>query len=84
MMNFQLALFGKTSWERFHQVTGWILEPCLSCSQQPIFQYLLLEDGQMPIWWEGDALTSLGGYWMPSTMKPGGANADLILQENAG
>ncbi len=27
MVYFQQSLFGKTSWERFHQMTGWILEP---------------------------------------------------------
>lgn len=26
-MYIQLSLFGKTSWERFLQTTGWILEP---------------------------------------------------------
>lgn len=27
MVYFQQSLFGKMSWERFHQITGWILEP---------------------------------------------------------
>ena len=43
---FQLSLFGKTSWERFLQMTGWILEPSYPRSQTPKFQCLLLEDGQ--------------------------------------
>ena len=63
---FQLSLFGKTSWERFHQVTGWILEPSYPPSQTPRFQCLLREDGQTPEWCEGDAPTSVGGSWMPS------------------
>ena len=66
MANFQLSLFGKTSWERFHQTTGWILEPSLSPLQTPRFQCLLLEDGRTPEWCEGDSLTSAGGLWTPS------------------
>ena len=63
---FQLSLFGKTSWERFHQMTGWILEPSYPLSQTPMFQCLLLEDGQEPEWCEGERLTSAGGSWTPS------------------
>lgn len=66
MAYFQLSLFGKTSWEHFHQVTGWILEPCWKPSQTPRFQCLLLDDGQMPVWCEGAALTSHGGLWTPN------------------
>ena len=66
MVYFQQSLFGKTSWERFHQMTGWILEPSYPLSQTPMFQCLLLEDGQEPEWCEGERLTSLGGSWMPS------------------
>ena len=62
----QLSLFGKTSWERFHQMTGWILEPSYPLSQTPMFQCLLLEDGQEPEWCEGERLTSAGGSWTPS------------------
>lgn len=46
MEHIQLSLFGKTSWELFHQITGWILKPCWNRSQKPIFQCLLLESGQ--------------------------------------
>ncbi len=53
MVYFQQSLFGKMSWERFHQMTGWILEPSYPLSQTPIFQCLLLEDGQEPEWCEG-------------------------------
>ena len=66
MVYFQQSLFGKTSWERFHQMTGWILEPSYPLSQTPMFQCLLLEDGQEPEWCEGERLTSAGGSWTPS------------------
>ena len=66
MVYFQQSLFGKMSWERFHQMTGWILEPSYPLSQTPMFQCLLLEDGQEPEWCEGERLTSAGGSWMPS------------------
>ena len=64
--NFQLSLFGKTSWERFHQATGWILEPSCPRSQTPKFQCLIRDDGQMPEWCEGMALTSPGSFWTPN------------------
>lgn len=35
-------------------------------SQTPMFQCLLLEDGQEPEWCEGERLTSAGGSWTPS------------------
>ena len=38
----------------------------LSASQTPMFQCLLLEDGQEPEWCEGERLTSAGGSWTPS------------------
>lgn len=65
-VSFQLSVFGKTSWERLHQMTGWILEPCSERSRAPRFQCLLLEAGQVPEWCEGDVLTSPGGLWMPA------------------
>lgn len=66
MAYFQQSLFGKTSWERFHQITGWILELFYPLSQTPMFQCLLLEDGQEPEWCEGERPTSAGGSWTPS------------------
>ena len=66
MIYIQLSLFGKTSWERFLQMTGWTLEPCYPLSQTPKFQCLLREDGQTPEWCEGDAPISHGGSWMPN------------------
>lgn len=65
-VSFQLSVFGKTSWERLHQMTGWILEPCSERSRTPRFQCLLLEAGQVPEWCEGDVLISPGGLWMPA------------------
>ena len=65
-INIQLSLFGKMSWERFLLATGWILEPCYPRSQAPRFQCLLLEDGQMPEWCEGDVPTWPGGSWTPN------------------
>ena len=58
MVYFQQSLFGKMSWERFHQMTGWILEPSYLLSQTPMFQCLLLEDGQEPEWSEWRASNS--------------------------
>ena len=62
----QLSLFGKTSWERFLQMTGWILEPSYPPSRTPKFQCLLLEDGETPEWCEGERLMCAGGSWTPS------------------
>ena len=67
MIFIQLSLFGKTSWERFLQMTGWTLEPSYPLSQTPKFQCLLREDGQTPEWCEGDAPISHGGSWTPNT-----------------
>ena len=53
MVYFQQSLFGRTSWERFFQMTEWTLEPCSHRSQPPTFQCLLLENGQEPEWCEG-------------------------------
>ena len=66
MVYFQQSLFGRTSWERFFQMTEWTLEPCSQRSQPPTFQCLLLEDGQEPEWCEGTPPISHGGSWMPS------------------
>ena len=83
MVCFQQSLFGKTSWERFHQMTGWILEPSYPLSQTPMFQCLLLEDGQEPEWCEGERLTSAGGSWTPSIGQAPGwhdGNASFLWQ----
>lgn len=62
----QLSLFGKTSWERFLQMTGWTLEPSYPPSRTPKFQCLLREDGETPEWCEGERLMCAGGSWTPS------------------
>lgn len=64
--NFQLSLFGKTSWELCYQGTGWILEPSCNLSQTPKFQCLLLDAGPAPEWCEADSVTCAGGCWTPS------------------
>src|SRR5699024_12639845 len=69
MEHIQLSLFGKTSWELFHQITGWILKPCWSRSQKPLFQCLLLENGQTLEWSEGRMLKCVGDYWTPDIGK---------------
>ena len=72
-MYIQLSLFGKTSWERFLQMPGWILEPSYPPLRTPRFQCLLLENGREPEWCEGERLTCAGGSWMPSIgQAPGG------------
>ena len=75
MAGIQLSLFGRTSWERFHQMTGWILEPCSSLSQISKFQCLLVEDGHTPEWCEGDALTSHGDCWTPNIGESPGCHS---------
>lgn len=62
----QLSLFGKTSWERFLQMTGWTLEPSYPPSRTPKFQCLLREDGETLEWCEGERLMCAGGSWTPS------------------
>lgn len=63
---FQQSLFGKTSLEQCYLETGWIILPYCERSRAPKFQFLLLEDGQMPEWCEGDAVISHGAFWTPS------------------
>ena len=79
MAYFQLSLFGKTSQERFHQITGWTLNPCWNHSQIPRFQCLILEDGQNAEWLEGVSLTSVGASWTPSI----GENPPSYREESA-
>ena len=62
----QLSLSGKTSRERFLQMTGWILQPCSTHSQVSRFQCLIADCGRTPEWCEGDGLMPLGGSWTPS------------------
>ena len=64
--NTQLSLFGKMSWEAFHQITGWTMRKCSGRSQIPQFQFLLLGGGQTPEWCEALGLTCAGGLWTPN------------------
>ena len=79
-ISFQLSLFGRTSAERWYQMTGWIISPCSGLSgRTPKFQCLPLADGVTPEWCEGDAPTWPGGPWTPSTGQgpgwPGGSGS---------
>ena len=66
-IDFQLSLFGRTSSELLHQMTGWIISPCSGPScRTPNFQFLPLAAGHTPEWCEGDALIWPGGSWTPS------------------
>ena len=85
----QLSLYGRTSWEVFLQMTGWILQPCSTHSQIPKFQCLIAVSGRTPEWCEGDGLIPLGGSWTPSIGENppfrsvgGGCLSWRILQEN--
>lgn len=56
----QSSLFGKTSWERLQAMLGVTLKPCSRKSARPIFQCLLLDDGQDPEWLEAKNAESHG------------------------
>ena len=56
----QNSLFGKTSWERLQAMLGVTFSPCSRKSDRPIFQCLLLEDGQEPEWLEAQNAESHG------------------------
>lgn len=86
----QLSLSGKTSRERFLQMTGWILQPCSTHSQVSRFQCLIADCGRTPEWCEGDGLIPLGGSWTPSIGENppfrsvgGGCSSWRILQADA-
>lgn len=76
---FPVIAVWETSQERFHQITGWTLNPCWNHSQIPRFQCLLLEDGQNAEWLEGVSLTSAGASWTPSI----GENPPSYREESA-
>lgn len=56
----QSSLFGKTSWERLQAMLGVTLKPCSRKSCRPIFQCLIVEDGQEPEWLEAKSAESHG------------------------
>ena len=60
MGSIQDSLFGKTSWERLQAMLGVTLKPCSRKSVRPIFQCLLLDDGQEPEWLEVKSAESHG------------------------
>src|SRR5699024_9176300 len=89
MEHIQLSLFGKTSRELFHQITGWILKTCWSHTQKPVFRCLLLESGQTLEWSEGERLMCAGDCWMsvigeiPHFLKEEDVSSSWqILEEN--
>ena len=65
MVHSQYSLFGRTSWELFHQATGWISKGCLKPSAAVAFQCLIVANGLKPVWCEANSLTSHGGLWTP-------------------
>ena len=56
----QNSLFGKMSRGHFPVMEGVTFKPCLKKSQRPIFQYLEVEDGQEPEWFEASSAESAG------------------------
>lgn len=56
----QSSLFGRTSWGRSQAILGTTLRPCSKKSDRPIFQCLLLDDGQEPEWLEVKSAESHG------------------------
>ena len=78
---FQLSLFGRTSWEAFRQMTGWTMRKCSGRSQVPVFQFLLLDGGQTPEWYEAEELTSLGACMTPNiSERHSGAGVSFLSQ----
>lgn len=62
----QNSLFGKTSWERLQAMLGVTFSLCSRKSDRPIFQCLLLDDGQEPEWLEVKSAESHGERSMPN------------------
>ena len=86
-MSIQLSLFGKTSQERCHQITGWTLRPLYNPSQTPKFQCLVLDDGLEPEWLEANGQISPGESWTPNFGESPSAAVEsslsLILEATA-
>lgn len=84
----QSSLFGRTSWGRSQAMLGVTLRPCSKKSDRPIFQCLLLEDGQEPEWLEaknaeshGECLTLNFGA-SPNTAR--GSSLSQVLESGGG
>lgn len=60
MANIPASSFGRTCPALSAVTKEWILEPCLSTSQKPKFQFLKVEDGRTPEWLNGTAVRVRG------------------------
>ena len=60
------SLFGKTSQEHSQVIEGVTFSLCLKKSDRPIFQCLVVEDGQEPEWLEVKGAESHGERSMPN------------------
>ena len=74
----QNSLFGKTSWERLQAMLGVTLKLCSRKSAKPIFQCLLLDDGQEPEWLEVKSAESRGECSMPNF----GASPSIVRESS--
>ena len=87
MADTQSSHYGKTSPAHFRLPGGVTIIPCLKRSQKPKFQYLNLDGGQTPEWYEAEALTSLGACTTPNISEQhsgaGACSLSQILQADA-
>lgn len=74
----QSSLFGKTSWERLQAMLGVTLKPCSRKSDRPIFQCLVVKDGQEPEWLEVKSAESHGECSMPNF----GASPSIVRESS--
>ena len=69
-----------------HPQEDMTLSLCLRRSQRPKFQFLALDDGQTPEWYEAEALISLGACMTPNISEQhsgaGVCSLSQILEEN--
>lgn len=87
MANTQSLRCGKTSPALCHPLEDMTIRLCLKRSQRPKFQCLVLDGGQMPEWYEAEALISLGACTMPNISErhsdAGECFLSQILEVNA-
>lgn len=82
------SLFGKTFWERLQAMLGVTLKPYSRKSDRPIFQCLLLDDGQEPEWLEAKSAESHGERSMlnfgasPNTVRE--SSLSQVLENGGG
>lgn len=67
MENIHGLLSGKMWQELFQAIKDKISEECLKKSQKAIFQCLIVENGQIPVWLETGKQLQLGECWMLNT-----------------